>query len=56
MFYMNAIYYVITSLCLYNEINCITHIYFLQVHNEMAFKYFLSVFYLCIMQTQSLGK
>lgn len=22
IFYMNAIYYVITSLCLYNEINC----------------------------------
>lgn len=22
IFYMNAIYYVITSLCFYNEINC----------------------------------
>lgn len=37
IFYMNAIYYVITSLCLYNEINCfvrwITQIYFLQVPN-----------------------
>lgn len=37
IFYMNAIYYVVTSLCLYNEINCfvrwITQIYFLQVPN-----------------------
>lgn len=37
MFFMNAIYYVITSLCLYNEINCFCDVnysdLFFQVHN-----------------------